>query len=185
MRFSAIEDMEKNNSVTSQQTIFRLLFFLILISNFSVISFGQSFPLQEKEVALPEQAMEQVVKRILTWTFKPRTKPTTVYLAEQRIKQAWLPTIKNIDFRLLSADEIEQKNLEVYFFTNPYLSEKAFNIILMFGTASCDNVEYSYPWRFRILKQKVKLWSSKKGFGGGCGIAFLDAVKSVSKPPLF
>ena len=170
--------MEKNINVTSQQAVFRYLVSLILISSFSIISFSQSFPLQEREATVPEQAMEQVVKRVLIWTFKPTTKPTIIYLAEQGIKQSWLPTIKNIEFRLLSTDEIQQKNLEVYFFTNPKLSAKTFNIVLTFGTVNCDHPEYSYPWRFRISRQKVRVWRSKRGFGGGCTVALLDAAKS-------
>ena len=159
--------MRRNDKKTSKRIAFRLVFTFALTFGFSIIAFGQTQEFEETpDNIVPEQAMEQVVRRVLVWSFKPRNKPTVIYLAEQRIKQSWLPTIKNIEFQLLSANEIQQKNLEVYFFTKPELSGETYNIGFAFGTLNCDY--FGDNWHFRISKQKVMLWQNG-GVGGGCG----------------
>jgi len=141
------------------------LFTLILIPAFSFTGFGQTEESDDKPVVVPEYAMEQVVRRVLTYSFKPRNKPTIMYLAEQEIKQSWLPTIKNIEFRLLSIEEIHQKDMNVHFFTKPDLSENTYDIGFAFGDPTC---KYSgVNWSFRISKQKIRLWQNG-GVGGGC-----------------
>lgn len=152
-----------------RETVFRFLIALILISSFSFVGFAQTDDTEETPILIPNEAMEQVVRRVLVWSFKPRNKPTLIYLGEQRIKQSWLPTIKNIEFRLLSAEEIERKNLEVYFFTEPELSGKTYSIGFAFGTPNCNYLgDY---WHFRISNQKVRLWQNG-GVGGGCSNGF-------------
>ncbi len=145
----------------------RLLFALVLVSNFSIIGLGQTSESAEPpDVIVPERAMEQVVRRVLIWSFKPRNKPTVIYLAEQNIKQSWLPTIKNIEFRLLSDEKIQQKDLKLYFFTKPNYWRNSYNVGFAFGEPHC--VFTGTNWRFRTSKQRVKLWQ-KYGVGGECG----------------
>jgi len=158
--------MRRNDRETSKQIAFRLLFALVLISSFSIIGFGQTLESEEPpDVIVPEQAMEQVVRRVLVWSFKPRNKPTVIYLAEQGIKPSWLPMIENIEFRLLSIEEIQQKDLKVHFFTKPDRSGNTYDIGFAFGDPTCD---YSGEnWHFRISKQKVRLWQNG-GVGGLC-----------------
>ncbi len=158
--------MRRNYRKTCNQLACRLLFALILIYSFSFVGFAQTEDSEETPVAVvPEQAMEQVVRRILVWSFKPKNKPTVIYLAEQRIKQSWLPTIKNIEFRLLSIEEIQQKDLKVHFFTKPDLSRNTYDIGFAFGDPTCEYLGAN--WHFRISKQKVRLWQNG-GVGGGC-----------------
>jgi hypothetical protein len=52
----------------------------------------------EPPLIVPVYGIEQVVPRILIWSFKPRNKPRIIYLSEKGIDPAWLPRIKNIDF---------------------------------------------------------------------------------------
>ena len=134
--------------------------------SFSFVSFTQTEDSEETPVVVPEQAMEQLVRRVLIWSFKTRNKPTVIYLAEQGIKQSWLPAIKNIEFRLLTIEEIQQKDLKVHFFTKPDLSGNTYNIGFAFGDPTCEYLGEN--WHFRISKQKVKLWQNG-GVGGGCG----------------
>lgn len=146
-----------------QRTGLRLLMAPIFIFAFSTSAFAQNV---QSEVTVPEQAMEQVVRRILIWSFKPRKKPTVVYVADQGIKDSWLPKIENIEFRLLPIEQIQKNDLKVHFFTEPDLSGNTYGIGFAFGDPSC---EYSgNNWQFRITKQRVKLWLSG-GVGGGCG----------------
>ncbi len=158
--------MRRNVRETCQQFTFRLLFALVLISGFSIIGFAQTIESEEPpDLVVPEQAMEQVVRRVLVWSFKPRNKPTVIYLAEKGIKQSWLPTIKNIEFRLLSIEEIHQKDLKVHFFTKPDLLGNTYDIGFAFGDPTCEYL--GVYWHFRISKQKVRLWQNG-GVGGGC-----------------
>ena len=149
--------MRRIGSEIFKQIILRSLLALVLISGFSIIGFAQGEESEElPQVIVPEQAMEQVVRRVLVWSFKPRNKATVIYLAEQRIKQSWLPKIKNIEFRLMSANEIEEKTLEVYFFTEPELLGKKYGIGFVFGDPACEYLgDY---WHFRISEEKVRLW---------------------------
>lgn len=157
--------MRRNCREIFKQLVRRFLFALILISSFSVLGLAQTEESNETSVVVPEQAMEQVVRRVLVWSFKPRNNPTVIYLAEQGIKQSWLPTIKNIEFRLLSIDEIQEKDLKAHFFTKPDLSGNTYNIGFAFGDPTCEYLGIN--WHFRISRQKVRLWQNG-GVGGGC-----------------
>jgi hypothetical protein len=151
---------------------------LVLIFSFSMFAFAQTVESEEQpEIVVPEQAMEQVVQRVLVYAFKPRTKPTVIYLAEQGIKQSWLPTIKDIEFRLLSIEEIQQKELNVYFFTKPDLSGNTYDIGFAFGDPTCKYLGVN--WHFRISKQKIKLWQNG-GVGGGCGGSPRDLSRNIT-----
>lgn len=159
--------MQRNYQKTCERMVICLLLMLALSFGCSNIVFGQMPDSEETpDVIVPERALEQVVRRVLVWSFKPRDKPTVVYLAEQEIKQSWLPTIKNIEFRILSAEEIEQKNIKVYFFTKPALTENIYDIGFAYGTLNCDY--WGTGWYFRISKRKVRLWQSGT-VGGACG----------------
>lgn len=136
------------------------LFLLILLFGFS-ISFGQTEESEESPVVVPEQAMKQVVRRILIYSFKPRKKPTTIYLAVKDIKQSWLPAIKNIKFELLSGKKIEQRE-NIFRFEIFGKSGNIFGICFMSGNPG--NGYEGNKWEFRISKQRVRLWQS-----GLCG----------------
>lgn len=158
--------MRQSDRETCKRYTLRLLSVLILISTFSIIGFAQITESGEPpELVIPEKAMEQVVRRVLIWSFKPRNKPTVIYLAEQDIKQTWLPPIKNIEFQLLSVEEIRQKDLTVHFFTKPDLSGKTYNIGFAFGNPTCKYLGEN--WHFRISERKVRLWQNG-GVGGFC-----------------
>jgi hypothetical protein len=152
---------------TCKRITLKFLLTLVLICGFSIIGFAQTLE-ESKElpyVVVPEQAMEQLVRRVLIWSFKPRNKPTVIYLSAQRIKQSWLPEIKNIEFRLLSFEEIQQKNLKVHFFAEPEFSENIYSVGFAFGSPTCESIGEN--WCFRISNQKIKLRLCG-AVGGGC-----------------
>lgn len=139
---------------TCHHLVLKLLFALMLMFGFSMIGFGQTIIVPAK---VPEQEMEQVVRRILVWSFKPRNQPTEIYLSEKGIKQAWLPKIKNIEFRLFSEKELEQRNKDYYYFSDTNFSEGKHEIDFLLGNQCNANGNI---WYFRLSKQKVKLWQS-------------------------
>ena len=158
--------MQRIDKETNRQIVLRFLSVLILLFSFSTSIVGQTEESDESvSVVIPDQVTEQVVRRILGWYFKPRNKPKVIYLAQQGLQQSWLPTIKNIEFRLLSSEEIQQKGLEVHFFTKPEHSGNTYSIGFAFGDPSCDY--FGHNWQFRISKQRVRLWESGS-VGGGC-----------------
>lgn len=146
-----------------------------IISLTLMILLGFSFDVHSQESEndeaivepVPENVMQEVVRRILVYNFKPVNRKKVVFLAQEGIDESWMPVITNIDFRLLSNGEIEDRDDGVYFFRKPELSNKTFAIGFAFGKPDC---EYSGDgWRFRISNNKVRLWLAG-GFGGGCGI---------------
>ncbi len=117
---------------------------------------------------VPENVMREVVRRILIYKFKPLNRKKIIYLAQEEINQSWLPEIKNVEFQLLSKEEISQQEKEVYFFRKPEPAENNnYEIGFAFGSPNCEYLGDN--WRFRISgNNKVKLWLAG-GVGGGCG----------------
>jgi hypothetical protein len=136
---------------------------LSVLLTFPIVTFGQAVSGGKSQVAMPDNAMEQVVKRILIWKFKPRKELTTIYLYEKGIERSWLPSIKNINFQLATRDHPK----EVYFFKEPERNGKVFTIGFGFGDPSCGGGGNN--WSFRLSRRKVRLWKSDSGFGMGCG----------------
>lgn len=144
----------------------RLLVSLILIFSFSIVGISQKVNSQESyAVDVPEQAMERVVPRVLIWYFKVSDNPKVIYLAEQGIRRSWLPSIKNIEFRLLSSEEVQQREKGVYLFTKVEKhSPNTFEIVFAFGNPDC---EYAGDrWHFLISKHRVRLWKRGEVFMG-------------------
>jgi hypothetical protein len=150
-----------------RQTAFKLLSALALIYAFSLAGFGQTTQTVEIQVVkVPDQVMKEVVRRILTSYFKPRDQAKTVYLSENGIKQTWLPKIKNIEFRLLTAEEFEKSGKSAYLFTETTLTEDTYSIGFGFGDSPCNLTGDS--WYFRFINQKVELQQNGR-FARGCG----------------
>ncbi|MEO7673062.1 MAG: hypothetical protein ABIU09_03170 [Pyrinomonadaceae bacterium] len=155
--------IKKRAVLRSQRIILRLIMILV----FHLIGVGQTVDADESSgVVVPDQAMEQIVRRILIWSFKPRNKSKVVYLAEEGLQRSWLPAINNVEFRFLANEEIQQKGLQVHFFTKPQRSANNYNIGFAFGDPSCHY--WGKNWHFRISKEKVRLWQNG-GVRGGCG----------------
>ncbi len=159
--------MRRNDKQTRKQIALRFLSVLILLFSFSTITFGQTEePDEPVSVVVSDQAMEQVVQRILVWNFKPRKQKKIVYLAEKGLQKSWLPKIEGIEFRLLSEAEVAKKE-SVHFFTKlEKHSPSKYHIGFAFGDPTCDYIGNS--WYFRISKEKVRLWKPNEGFGAGC-----------------
>jgi hypothetical protein len=150
--------------IICSRSLLKFLLTLTLVCSFSQINLAQTD--EDAPVQVPDTAMAQVVRRILTWYFKPRSKPKTIYLSADGIKKEWLPEIKNIEFLLLSDEEIEQME-GVYFFKKLGFLNGKYEIGFAFGNPNCSYSGLGV-WNFRITKQTVRLWELNGGFGGGC-----------------
>lgn len=116
--------------------------------------------------ALPPEAMRRVVPRILTWYFKPRKEPKEIRLAARGVRPEWLPAIKNIEFVLVPDAELDRSG--AVFFFNYYEPKKdLYEIGFGYGEPDCSAI--GDMWRFRLSKQKVRLWKPPgESFGSGC-----------------
>lgn len=157
------------------------LLIMILALSFSITIFAQD---DEPEIKLPDKIMQQVIKRILVYSFKPRKKQTTIYLAdylaEKQIQESWLPKIKNINFKLLSDEEAEKKKRKIYLIKFFGKEKNTYSIGFAIGDSSCS-YEGKSRWSFRLVRERVILWRDKGvGFGGGCGRG--DGYGEISSP---
>jgi hypothetical protein len=131
------------------------------------ISFAQAVgPASFSDIAAPNQAMERAVPRILGWYFRPSRRPKVIYLAGDDIRTSWLPHVKNIEFRLLSSEEVRQRDEEVYFFTAAESTGGSFRIGFAYGTPGCVHV--GDTWQLRISKKRIRLWRDGGSIAGGC-----------------
>ena len=139
---------------------------LVLISS-SISTFGQS---QQKDtfylVELPQQTKEIVIKRILANYFKSTDKPKVIYIAEKGIEKQWLPFIKNIEFRLISREEAEQRKISVYLFSDIWENTPGlYQITFGYGDPDCKYL--GDIWNFRESNPKVRVWRKRNGQVGG------------------
>ena len=148
-------------NVFGRQISLKTLFAIVLL--FCFACFGQTN--ESEDVKIPDDVMRQVVSRILTYKFKPANRPKTIYLVKEGLQPTWLPDIPNIEFRLLSGEELEDREADVYFFTKPGFSRNTYDIGFAFGDPNCGYTGES--WQFRVSKGKVRLWPGGE-IGGGC-----------------
>lgn len=159
----------------------KLLLFLFIISSISVNILGHDTDDEKSSVVfVPENVMQEVVSRILIYQFKPRTQEKIIFISEKGIKQAWLPTIQNVEFQLLTDEEIEDSGKDVYFFTEIKISKRTYEIGLAYGDPDCDYI--GNTWNFRFSKSKVRLWRLDGEFGGGCGGGVSGSFGEFSTP---
>ena len=147
---------------------------LILILVFSIVGFSQTAGDSDTglPVDIPSQAMEQVIRRLLTWSFKPQKVRRTVYLYDERIDPSWLPVIKNVDFELVSFDRLGERPEGIYHLGPICVSRGRFVFEFAFGdpvSGGTTRAEGTSSWAFRVSKQKVRLWQNTR-FPYGCGL---------------
>lgn len=141
---------------------------LALLSLFSISLYAQTDEPEEAPVILPEQAMKQVVRRILIWYFKPGNQKRIVYLADSGgVQKAWLPKIKGVEFQLLPETEAAEMYQVRFFAQLEKVSPDKYEIGFALGEPNCSYV--GDLWKFRVTKRKVRLWKTNLGIGGGCG----------------
>lgn len=143
------------------------LFFILLLSlSFFAIVQGQELADNEpSQILIASDVKQEIVRRILIFKFKPSNRQKVVYLAKGDIDSSWLPQIPNVEFRLLSDEEIEDREKGVYFFTEPELTNKTYGINFAFGDPECSYT--GGEWNFRITKDRLRLWYVGE-IGGGC-----------------
>ena len=140
---------------------------LLLISLlFAVLSFPALAQGEEKPVTVPDAAMQQVVRRVVTWYFKPRTKPKTIYFSNQGIKADWLPNIRNINFVLVEPDSPESHERGVYFFKDVRIESREYLVDFGFGDPGCR--ARGDTWSFRVVRSRLRLYQINGGFGSLC-----------------
>ncbi|MBK8466571.1 MAG: hypothetical protein IPL32_12130 [Chloracidobacterium sp.] len=133
----------------------RIILIGCLLIGFSTSLFSQESS-DEPKITLPDAVMEQVVKRIVTWYFKPSKKPKTIYFASENIKKEWLPQINNIKFVVLEKPAPNHYPRKVYFFKEIEKLNKGFGIRFGYGDPDCEAI--GDPWAFRFNDNRVKLW---------------------------
>lgn len=157
----------------------KLLLFFIIIFSLSITVFGQNNGDEKSSVvSVPENVMQEVVRRILIYQFKPLTKKKVIFIAKKEIKREWLPKIQNVEFHLLTDEEVEDSGNDVYFFTEPELSKRTYEIGFAYDDPNCEYI--GDTWRFRISKNRIRLWLTNGGIGGGCGSS--SSFGEFSKP---
>lgn len=150
------------------------LFALMIILSISVTVSGQESEVEESSDNLvPENVMREIVRRILIYKFKPVKRKKVIYLAQNGIERSWLPEIGNIEFRLISNGEVEDRDSGVYFFTKPQLTKNTYEINFAFGNPNCEYL--GDGWNFRIANNKVRLWYAGE-IGGGCSAPSFGAL---------
>lgn len=159
----------------------KLKFVFVLLLIFSGIAAGQETQKGESsKIEIPESIKQEIVRRILIFKFKPSKLQKIIYLASEGINPTWLPKITNTEFKLLSDEEIEDGEREVYFFIAPELENKNYSIGFAFGTPKCSYI--GDEWNFRITNNKLRLWYAT-GIGGFCsGRKFNTAGKLNTYP---
>ena len=144
-----------------------LIFILLLSLGFFVRVQGQELKANDPSRPLISSNVKQeIVRRILIFKFKPSKDQKIVYLAKRDIEPSWLPKISNIEFRLLSDEEVQDRDKGIFFFTEPELTKETYSISFAFGDPDCDYT--GGGWDFRITKNKLRLWYVGE-IGGGCG----------------
>ncbi len=146
------------------------LFAIFLIALvFSGIAKAQESESKEiSQISIPENIKQEIVRRILVFKFKPAKRPKVINLAKKDIDPSWLPKISNIEFRLLSDEEVEDSKTDIYFFTEPTLEQNTYSFGFVFGAKCSYTGDY---WNFRFTNNRLRLWHAGE-MGGGCGTGF-------------
>lgn len=135
----------------------------------SLLALFLAFPVfaqdEVENVELPDAVMEQVVRRIVTWYFKPRSRPTEIYISAHNIKKEWLPSIRNIRF-VLVPDGDDGSDSGIYFFRPVQKDGRAFSIGFGYGDPSCHNL--GDIWSFRVVSSRIRLTTALGQFGSHC-----------------
>lgn len=151
---------------------------LLLTSLLAILLAIPIFAQDEVEsVELPDVVMEQLVKRIITSYFKPRSRRKEIYISEQNIKKEWLPRIKNIEFVLVPESSWEVTR-EFYLFKEVERRGGMLSIGFGYGD-SCDH--NGDLWYFRIEKNRISVRKNKKGeFRSRCNYgSYLTSEKKL------
>jgi hypothetical protein len=142
---------------------------LILACVLSSITVAGQVSSDEEKVALPDSVMQQVVSRILRWQFKPADQSRSVPISEREIKREWLPSIRNISFRLASDNDALKEKKGVFLFEGLQRVGRHYSINVGWGDFECSGS--GDVWEFRVEKDhNVRLWRARdQGWGRGCG----------------
>jgi len=122
---------------------------------------------ESEEVVLPDAIMTQVISRIVTYHFKPRRSPATVYIDGKQVKEEWLPAIRNIRFVLVDSAELPEPKSG--FRIEPVtLENDRYSVSVGFGTLGSPSSGSGDTWAFVIRSGRVRLWQDGGAWGWGC-----------------
>ncbi len=154
--------MKRSNRPHNLTVVLKFIFWLILISVFSIATLGQTARTVFYVVELRQQDIGRVVKRVLSYYFKPSNAPKVIYLAKEGIQKSWLPSIKNVEFQLLFTDEIEQKKINVYLFSDIWQETPGlYQVTFSYGDPNCKHL--GDLWNFRLSNRRLSLWRKQDG----------------------
>jgi hypothetical protein len=142
----------------------RSLLIAVTLLAFVPPSFGQT---DDKEIVLPDNVMKQVVSRMVTWYFKPRAKPTTIYFSDSNLKKEWLPEIRGISFVLLNDIE-ENVRRKGYMIQRADRAGRGYSIGFGYGEVGCPGGGQGDTWYFRVTNSRVRIHRGRGNFGWGC-----------------
>ena len=154
-----------------------ILISLLLILVFSATSFGQTRKSDDESV-IPANVKKQIVRKVLTYYFKPTNGKKTIYLSSEGIQQSWLPRIKGFEFRLFDASQFP--------YAHYLLEEKPFQkentIGFRYGSGSSGFK--GDIWHFSISKQTVKIWKNRNDWYGSSGDDYGSDPNILPPPPI-
>jgi hypothetical protein len=134
----------------------------------------------DEPLTLPDSVMEQVVSRILKWSFRPASQPRSVLVAERGIKSEWLPSIPNINFQLASDNDALKAKNGAFLIEGLKRVGQHYSINVGWGDFECQ--AFGDVWKFAVGKNgKVRLWRlNGSGWGRGCGRSGPPKIKGLT-----
>ena len=130
---------------------------------------------QDEDLVLPDAVMQQVVSRIVTFYFKPRKSPTTIYFSDRGIKPEWLPRIRNIRFDLVKYDG-HPIGYKGYVFSSLERAGKFYTIGFGYGDLDCNGIS-GKMWSFSVKGKKIRLQPQQGLWAESC-----DQAAAVNGP---
>src|SRR5437867_2474193 len=121
---------------------------------------------QQNRPKVSESEMKQVVSHILHWYFKASDRQRRIYVANQVVRQSWLPVIRNTKFVLISRSNISRHKNGVYFFRRPERNGIMFKIDFGLGNPNCR--AFGDTWYFHFRKGIMRLLGDRGNWGSDC-----------------
>ncbi|HEV7698691.1 MAG TPA: hypothetical protein VGO43_00535 [Pyrinomonadaceae bacterium] len=120
---------------------------------------------QEREVVLPRGVMKQVVSHIVTFYIKSAPRRRSIYVSSDLVKAAWLPTLRNVRFRMV-AETPNGYPRSVQFFTNLRKAGRQYSIVYAYGDPDCQ--ARGDVWHFRVVHGTVVSLHRHNRYGSAC-----------------
>ena len=150
---------------------------LTLITAVVLLSLS-SFSAAQRPAELTDDVLKQLVDRILRYEIKPSEIPRVVYISAATgylardgddstfvlipIRQEWLPSIRNVEFKLHEFKDEESDDTAGYEFNSVERAKNRYEIKVAYGNLGYGGGK-GKTWAFRIRRGKLRLWPEKNG----------------------